>query len=482
MITRTTSTQVPAPKQDFLNPSQRRELKNKLLDKFTKFFGLSSPAVVSAMIDDFFKSGVQVNSKTLAELERNIKAECLKHKTNDQKLKAEPVPQQTYTTPYIADSTQVDFSKDNIKTTNNKTQEENDEEEDFDELAYYKSYILKQEKEVELKRKELQKKSVRAQLDQQITIKNEKKEQDKLHEQKYAEYEHEKYLNAQRRADMMAQKAKDEKQKLLDMQRLILEDRAKKLALEKENDRNLDLKITACLKEDFSKTKKEAAQKAEDQKKMAAQVMRENEERKRRKEQQEAQQKKEEMELQAMADRLAQEQEERRNAEIKARSDRINSMIKAGENMLNSVNTRKNEEEARIMKYWKRKNEKTDQKEAFFKQQEKENKVLYRQFLDAQIKEKRELQDAEKQHIKEQGLIWDADCQMYAQNRAQKAASNREEVREYKDTLDEQIRQRQEKTMKQTRDFEAEKEELLHRIHDLESTKQGIEARLAVFG
>lgn len=47
------------------------------------------------------------------------------------------------------------------------------------------------------------------------------------------------------------------------MQRKILEERNKKLEAEKEAEKQIDLKITACLREDLSKAKSDAAAKAE---------------------------------------------------------------------------------------------------------------------------------------------------------------------------------------------------------------------------
>lgn len=479
MITRTMSVKKTQPKQDFLNAAQRKELKGKLQEKFTKLYGLTCPSVVQGILDKFFKSNEHINAKTLSELEKQIRSECVKNKTNSQKVQSETkLKHQEDAVSGAASSEPPAKPKCDTICTRNEQNEE--DEEGLDELAVYRSYIAKQEKEVDMKRKELQQKSVRSQLNHQISQKCERKEQEKLKEQKYAEHEHQKFVDAQQRADDMAVKAKMEKQKLLEMQKKILDERTKQLKTEKENERNIDLKITECLKEDLSKAKADAAQKAEEQKRNAAQVMRDNEERKKRKLEQEAQQRKEEMELQNMADKLAQEQEERRNAEIKTRSERINMMIKAGEHTLNKVKTRQDEEEAKIMKYWKRKNEQTDKKETLIKQKEKENKILYRQFLDQQIKEKKNIQEAEKAHIKQQADIWAADVEMFSKTKALKAEVNREELNAYKNTLEEQISKKKHKS-RGTVDEEAEKEKLLVRIQELESTKRSIEEKLAVF-
>lgn len=481
MITRCTSAQRPSPKQDFLNPSQRKELKRKLLDKFTKLYGLSCPSVVSSEIEKFFSSNIQLNSKTLSELEKQIRSECIKHKTNSQKLKAAVNSKGAGSNVKFEEPVEEDFAAPPSKKVSKIELDDDEENEEFNEVAFYKNYLAQQEKDIENKRKILQQKSVRAQLNMQITQKCEENQENKKKEELYAQHEQRKILEAEARAEMMATKAKAEKQKLLEMQHKILEERTAKLALEKEKEKALDLRITTCLKEDLSKAKADAIQKAADQKMMAAKMMQENEERKKRKVEQESQQRKEEKELQNIADKIAIENEERRNAELKNRSDKINSIFKAGENMVNTVKSRKDEEEARLLKYWKRKNEQTDKKEAFIKEKEKENKILYRQFLDKQIKERKEMENNEKAHINQQANIWATDVKLFAQNKEMRAQMMREEVKEYKETLDSQIRTKQERDKKPTKDIEAEKDELLTKIKEMEDLKQTMEARLAIF-
>ena len=68
-------------RDNFLNPSQRRELKKILLDKFVKLYGLSNPEAVKKQVDSFFKNNPKINSKTLEKLENQVKREALKYKS-----------------------------------------------------------------------------------------------------------------------------------------------------------------------------------------------------------------------------------------------------------------------------------------------------------------------------------------------------------------------------------------------------------------
>ena len=483
MITRTRSAPKVAPKSDFLTTAQRKDLHSKLLDKFTKLYGLSCPGQVKAEVDRFFASGAKINSKTLAELEKKIRAESLKYKSNAPSKANAPVCQNT------AQATVEDLKQTKEKTSTEedfsapakaKATEDDEEEPEVDEIAFYKNYIAKQEKEIEAKRKQLQQKSVKSQLDQQLSRKEQVKSQIKKMEEGYAECEKQQIMMANQRAEEIAQKAREDKNKLLEMQKKILEERTKQINQEKEKEKEVQNKITACLREDLSKAKADAFKKAEEQRKTAAKMMSDNEERKKRKNELEAQQRKEEMELQNTADRIAKEQEERRNAEVKARSDKINNMIKAGENTVNRMRDRKDEEEARLMKYWKRKNEQTDKKEEIIKNREKENKVLYKQFLDMQMIEKQEKVAAEKELVKQQADLWAKDIELFKESRTNKTLVLHQDLKAYKEKLDEQVKEKQMK-MQVSNNKEDVKDALLRQIADLESTKQSIEAQLSCF-
>ena len=81
MIKRTLKKTNVKPKNDFLNPAQRNELKKMLIEKFTKIYGLSNPKVVKDLVEDFFASKQNVNAKEILKLEEKVKQESLKYKS-----------------------------------------------------------------------------------------------------------------------------------------------------------------------------------------------------------------------------------------------------------------------------------------------------------------------------------------------------------------------------------------------------------------
>lgn len=89
MIKRTLKKTNVQPKKDYLNPSQKKQLKSMLLEKFTKMYGLSNPKVVKEIVDNFFKQKSQVNAKNLLLLEEKVKKECIKYKSVTTKPKTE---------------------------------------------------------------------------------------------------------------------------------------------------------------------------------------------------------------------------------------------------------------------------------------------------------------------------------------------------------------------------------------------------------
>ena len=62
-------------KDDFLNPQQRKQLKEILIAKFTKLKGKGSEEIIRKLVENYFNSALKVNGKTIIELENKIKNE-----------------------------------------------------------------------------------------------------------------------------------------------------------------------------------------------------------------------------------------------------------------------------------------------------------------------------------------------------------------------------------------------------------------------
>ena len=60
-------------KKNFLNDSQREELKRRLIEKFTKIYSPSDPESVKAKVNEFFRVNAQINATNLQQLENSIK-------------------------------------------------------------------------------------------------------------------------------------------------------------------------------------------------------------------------------------------------------------------------------------------------------------------------------------------------------------------------------------------------------------------------
>lgn len=75
MIKRTLKKTDVKQKDDFLNPHQRKQLKEILVGKFTKIKGKGAEDLIRQMIEEFFKNTQKINGKTIIELENKIKNE-----------------------------------------------------------------------------------------------------------------------------------------------------------------------------------------------------------------------------------------------------------------------------------------------------------------------------------------------------------------------------------------------------------------------
>lgn len=68
-------------KKSFLNPYQREELKKRLVEKFTKLYGLNNPSIIKEEVTAFFKQNSEINAQNLRRLEANVRSVCLKKKS-----------------------------------------------------------------------------------------------------------------------------------------------------------------------------------------------------------------------------------------------------------------------------------------------------------------------------------------------------------------------------------------------------------------
>ena len=127
------------------------------------------------------------------------------------------------------------------------------ENEEWDNVGVYQTYILKQEKELEQKKKKLEQKAIRAQLNNQVLEKEAKINDLKAEKMSYVDLEKQqcqRYLQHQKETLQMKE---DEKKEIFNMQTKMIQARNAQLEKKKKLQDEIDKKIMNSIQADLAK-------------------------------------------------------------------------------------------------------------------------------------------------------------------------------------------------------------------------------------
>ena len=284
MITRTRNSKKAKTRSNFLNTAQRKELKRSLIDRYVKDFGLRNPQMVKDMVDKYFRSKIEVNSKTLQKLENSIKRAIIRgssqveekvqrEKSKEESVKRESENQMTISNedPMMALKTAV-LNK--IEHERRQKVVNGDLELDYmdgileEEMGLMgknmqrsrlKEYLEEQEKKIQHKTKVMGQKMIRQELDLQKEEKERRRQRKREDEKKYENAIREKIREEeeeQRKEDI---RKEEEKKRTRKKQDRIIRDRREKLMREKHKEEEENQKIVEAIKEDleYQKLKEE---------------------------------------------------------------------------------------------------------------------------------------------------------------------------------------------------------------------------------
>ncbi len=486
MITRSLKTTKTRKKRDFLNAAQKKQLKNMLIEKFTKLYGLANPKAVRETVEKFFKSKKNVNSKNLLKLEEQVKKEALRYKSKTTKPEQKKTGQITETVPQEVVESQIEQegqqqkfeprNEDDSDCTGNESQAEN-----WDTIGMYQAYITKQEKELEKQKKKLKQKALKSLLDNQIKDKSLKKTKFSQEIESYATAEQimqQKYLEKEQERESELEK---NKQKLMEMQKRIIKEKENRVELKRLKEQQADEQIMKCIKDDLAKQKQIQIIRHQEKLKEMRKIKEENESRKKLKLEQEKKDKKEEIHLQNLAIKLQLELEQRRVEEMNRKSEKIQKIMIIGEKVVKKQKDKNLEEEKRINKYIRRRNREMKRRQKRLEKEKETNKVKYKHFLDEQVKEKNSRLKEERDYIRQQADIWRNDEKLYKEVLKTEKREKIENKLKYREELERQIREK-ENIEKKKKAFEPNEEEikaqLIEKIQELEHQKNVLSQQL----
>ena len=285
MITRSKKVNRAKPRRNFLNKSQRKELRLNLIDRYTKDFGLRHPDIVKEMVNSFFKSNQELNSKTLSSLEQRVKRAVLRGKSEESEYerkresKKEEIMQRKISSEDRRELTQNQDPLMGLRNAVlNKIEIEKREKVVNGELgldyldgileeemglmskngqkARLKNYLEEQERLIQNRTKVLGQKMVRQELDLQKFEKNEKRAKEEAENKKYEIAIREKIREDEEKKRLNDIKKEEDKKRTRKKQNKIIQDRRENLRLEKEKEELENQKLVEAIKQDLEYQKK----------------------------------------------------------------------------------------------------------------------------------------------------------------------------------------------------------------------------------
>lgn len=479
VVLREAPAKAKSTKNDFLNEDQRKELKKMLVEKYSKLYGLSNPSVVVEEVSRFFQANPQLNQKALGQLEMAIKKAMIAQRSKAVAKAPVEAKVSTQSEQPVHFQVQNQAEMNEAIPQNRMAQAMKDvldfddlKDEEWDKIGVYQAYILRQEKDLEKKRKQLEQKAIRAQLGHQIKEKQCKEGDLKNEHLSYVNLESVQYERHLKHQETVAGQKNKEKKDLFDMQTKMVQARNSQLTKEKNIQDEIDRKIMDSIDADLAKQREVQKMRAEAKRQEMVRVRGENEARKQYKKAEEDKDRKEDIELQRLANELAQDMENQRAAEIKAKADKIQQMMAIGDTAIQSQKLRAMEEEKKLLDYIDRKNRLIEMKDKRIKEREKENKVKYQEILNLQVNERNNKLKTEKDYIREQAALWKQEEDYYNKFNEGKAVAQKADNEEYRKLLDQQVKDKADKKKKSNGvsapDEEATKALLLEQIRNLE--------------
>lgn len=151
--------------------------------------------------------------------------------------------------------------------------------------------------------------------------------------------------------------------------------------------------------------------------------------------------------------------------------------MKQGDKVLQKQKNKNEERERNNVKYQLRRDKEFEKREIRMMKKAEENKVKYKEILEEQIRDKEKRMEEEKQFFRHQAVVWGMDEKLYGQIADQRKKDQIENVRRYKEDLDQQIKIKQEinnQRESQNSNPNQIKEELIDKIKELEYKKNTI--------
>ena len=455
----------PVPRKAFLNPHQREELRKHLVERFTKLYAPNDSKMVQDIVKQFFADNVECNNANLRELESKIRQASLTTKSqvnpNMQSGAPPDEDQKSHNTesnkgagelPALPKSRANGMCNGKI-TKNISDMTFRNEEDEWAAISKYNKYMYDQEQELTKMRIEEKKKAIKSQLDEQVREKERRRQLELEQEASYCRAERD-ILDIEKTKESAKQEYLREKIKFeKEMRDLQMKEINERIQFEKDQEKTLDYHILNKIKDEQVKETEKQAKERENKRRDMRQVMIENEKRKKKMLDMEAHQRAEDIEQQKMAIALAQEMEEEKARQLKARSDKIQALITVSQDKVKDIVDKNRAMDLRNKRYQELRERCLQQKEHEERLKEGERKKYLKNFQDKQVDEKNQRLIGEKNRMDEQAVMWKNDVDKFNDFSKKRDEEKAKIMSMYKDNLMEQMELRRNQDKKWRHDM-----------------------------
>lgn len=279
-------------------------------------------------------------------------------------------------------------------------------------ILQYNTQMYRQQEQLRLQKEREQKQTFRKELDRQIAQNKARSAQEMAEKQAYADTQVQNLaaFDARERQRQEAQNAKRAQEKAT-RERQLKEQRAKKRAEEKKS-KSEDEKLLKTLKQEDEAAYRALMAKKMEEVRIAQEILAQNTAWKRAQTEAEEKERLDEQRRQTELNALLDQQEQAKKEEQRKREERqAHFLTHTADGALKSQKHQKVSEEQALLQHYQARSRFDEEQEEVRRQKQQEQKLEMRAELQSQIQAKRQREELEKQHFREQAAMWQRENQ-----------------------------------------------------------------------
>jgi len=279
-------------------------------------------------------------------------------------------------------------------------------------ILQYNTQMYRQQEQLRLQKEHEQKQTFKKELDRQIAQNRARSAQETAEQQAYADTQMMNLaaFDARERQRQEAQNAKRAQEKAT-RERQLKEQRAKRRTEEKKSKAE-DEKLLKTLKQEDEAAYRMLMAKKQEEVRIAQEILAQNTAWKRAQTEAEEKERLDELRRQAELNSLIDQQEQAKKEEQRKREERqAHFLTHTADGALKSQKHQKVSEEQALLQHYQARNLFDEEQEEVKRQKQQEQKLEMRAELQSQIQAKRQREQLEKQHFREQASMWQRENQ-----------------------------------------------------------------------